>query len=171
MAALSQQSLSPHWASHAKSCIGHGSRPRDRSAREPARNWLDDPPRRRAGRAIAPACRFGLRARARIVYEPPFMKIRTYKKSDAKALTSLIRALAKYEKMTPPSPAAQRRLLADIGRRIHVRMAEVDGTCVGYAIYLFSYSSFRARPILYLEDLFVLPEHRRTGLGGEFFAE
>jgi GNAT superfamily N-acetyltransferase len=99
------------------------------------------------------------------------MKIRPYRKRDAKALTSLIRALAKYEKLTPPSPAAEKRLLADIGRRIHILMAETNGTCVGYAIYLFSYSSFLARPNLYLEDLFVLPEHRRAGIGGKFFAE
>jgi GNAT superfamily N-acetyltransferase len=97
------------------------------------------------------------------------MKIRPYQKRDAKDLTALIRALAKYEKLTPPSPAAARRLIADIGGRIRVMMAEVDGTSVGYAIYLFTYSSFLARPTLYLEDLFVLPEHRRGGIGGKFF--
>lgn len=97
------------------------------------------------------------------------MKIRPYEKRDAKDLTALIRALAAYEKLTPPTPAAARRLLADIGRRIHVLLAEVDGQAVGYAIYLFTYSSFLARPTLYLEDLFVLPEHRRSGLGARFF--
>jgi GNAT superfamily N-acetyltransferase len=97
------------------------------------------------------------------------MKIRPYEKRDAKDLTALIRALAKYEKLTPPSPAAARRLIADIGRRIRVLLAEVDGRPVGYAIYLFTYSSFLARPTLYLEDVFVLPEHRRGGIGGQFF--
>ena len=97
------------------------------------------------------------------------MKIRPYERRDARDLTSLIRALATYEKLKPPSPAAARRLIADIGRRIRVMMAEVDGKCVGYAIYLFTYSSFLARPTLYLEDVFVLPEHRRGGIGGKFF--
>lgn len=97
------------------------------------------------------------------------MKIRRYEKRDAKPLVSLIRALAAYEKLRPPSPAAARRLIADIGRRIRVMMAEVDGKCVGYAIYLFTYSSFLARPTLYLEDLFILPDHRRGGIGGRFF--
>jgi GNAT superfamily N-acetyltransferase len=97
------------------------------------------------------------------------MKIRPYGKRDAKDLASLVRALARYEKLTPPSPAATRRLARDVGRRIRVLMAEVDGKTVGYAIYLFTYSSFLARPTLYLEDLFVLPEHRRLGLGGAFF--
>jgi GNAT superfamily N-acetyltransferase len=97
------------------------------------------------------------------------MKIRPYEKRDAKDLASLVRALARYEKLTLPSPAATRRLARDVGRRIRVLMAEVDGKPVGYAIYLFTYSSFLARPTLYLEDLFVLPEHRRLGLGGAFF--
>ncbi|HUR37934.1 MAG TPA: GNAT family N-acetyltransferase, partial [Planctomycetota bacterium] len=55
------------------------------------------------------------------------------------------------------------------GRRVRVLMAEVDGKPVGYAIYFFTYSSFLARPTLYLEDIFVLPEQRRLGLGGAFF--
>ena len=97
------------------------------------------------------------------------MKIRPYARSDAKVLTSLIRALARYEKLKPPDAAASRRLIADIGRRIRVFMAEVDGVCVGYAIFLFTYSSFLARPTLYLEDVFVLPEHRRGGIGGKFY--
>lgn len=99
------------------------------------------------------------------------MKIRPYRKSDAASLTSLVRALADYEKLPRPTPAAARRLLADIGRRIHVLIAEADGQAVGYAIYFFSYASFRARPKLYLEDLFVLPEHRRGGIGAQFFAQ
>jgi GNAT superfamily N-acetyltransferase len=97
------------------------------------------------------------------------MKIRPYRPRDAKALVALVRALARYEKLKPLGPAAARRLVRDIGRRIRVLMAEVDGKPVGYAIYLFTYSSFLARPTLYLEDLFVLPERRRLGLGGAFF--
>jgi GNAT superfamily N-acetyltransferase len=99
------------------------------------------------------------------------MKIRPYEKRDAKALVGLVRALARYEKLKPITPAAARRLIRDIGRRIRVLMAEVDGTTVGYAIYLFTYSSFLARPTLYLEDVFVHPDYRRLGLGGLFFEE
>lgn len=99
------------------------------------------------------------------------MNIRSYQKRDSKDLVSLVRALARYEKLEPPSPSASKRLLADIGKRIRVLMAEVDGKSVGYAIYFFTYSSFLARPTLYLEDIFVLPEHRRGGIGGRFFEE
>ncbi len=48
-------------------------------------------------------------------------------------------------------------------------VAESDGRLVGYAIWLLTYSSFLARPTLYLEDLFVLPESRRGGIGSMFF--
>jgi GNAT superfamily N-acetyltransferase len=56
-------------------------------------------------------------------------------------------------------------LCRDIGRRIEVLMAEVDGRPAGYAIHLFTYSSFLGRPTLFLEDLFVLPEFRKLGIG------
>jgi GNAT superfamily N-acetyltransferase len=97
------------------------------------------------------------------------MRIRPFRKGDAKDLVALVRALALYEKLKPLTRSAARRLVADIGRRIHVLLVEVDGKSVGYAIYLFTYSSFLARPTLYLEDLFVLPEHRRGGIGNRFF--
>lgn len=97
------------------------------------------------------------------------MRIRPYRKSDAKDFVRLVGALAAYEKLRPPTPAAARRLVRDIGRRIRVVMAEAGGERVGYAIYLFTYSSFLARPTLYLEDVFVLPEHRGKGLGKKFF--
>ena len=97
------------------------------------------------------------------------MKVRPYRSSDARDFLRLVRELARYEKLEPPTPAAGRRLVLDIGRRIHVLMGEVDSRSVGYAIYLFTYSSFQARPTLYLEDVFVLPEHRGRGLGKAFF--
>ena len=99
------------------------------------------------------------------------MKIRPYTKRDAKALVGLVRALARYEKLKPIAPAAAGRLVRDAGRRFRVLLAEADGRAVGYAIYFFTYSTVLARPSLYLEDLFVLPEYRRLGLGGRFFAE
>jgi GNAT superfamily N-acetyltransferase len=99
------------------------------------------------------------------------MKVRAYEKRDAKALVGLVRDLARYEKLKPLSPAAARRLVLDAGRRFRVLMAEADGKPVGYAIYFFTYSTFLARPTLYLEDVFVHPDYRRLGLGGLFFAE
>jgi GNAT superfamily N-acetyltransferase len=42
---------------------------------------------------------------------------------------------------------------------------EKDAEVVGYALTFETYSSFLARPTLFLEDVFVLPEHRRGGIG------
>lgn len=97
------------------------------------------------------------------------MKIRRYRRTDAKALKSLVRALARYEKLPPPSPAALRRLVSAVGRRVRVLIAEADGKPVGYAVYFFTFSTFEGRPTLYLEDVFVLPGHRGGGLGRKFF--
>jgi len=99
------------------------------------------------------------------------MRIRAYERRDAKALVGLVRALARYEKLKPLAPAAARRLVRDAGRRFRVLMAEADGKPVGYAIYFLTYSTFLARPTLYLEDVFVHPDYRRLGLGRLFFAE
>lgn len=99
------------------------------------------------------------------------MKIRPCRKSDARDVLRLLRELARYEKLKPPTPAAGRRLLADIGRRIHVLIAEDEGRTIGYAIYLFTYSSFLARPTLYLEDVFVSADARGKGVGKAFFKE
>lgn len=97
------------------------------------------------------------------------MKIRPFRPGDARDFVGLVRALAKYEKLRAPTPAAARRLVADVGKRIRVLLCEVAGKKVAYAIYLFTYSSFLARPTLYLEDLFVLPAYRRHGIGKAFF--
>ena len=44
-------------------------------------------------------------------------------------------------------------------------LCKVDGKYAGYAIFLMTYASFIALPTLFLEDLFVLEEHRKKGIG------
>ncbi len=99
--------------------------------------------------------------------------IRPATRADAAAFLALVDALADYEKLARPSPEARDRLVADAfgeRKRIDVFLAEDGaGAPVGYAIVLESYSSFLALPTLYLEDLFVVPEARRAGVGGAFF--
>jgi GNAT superfamily N-acetyltransferase len=98
----------------------------------------------------------------------PTVSIRRATAADAGLLFTLIRALAEYERLEPPDDAALERLRADgFGRapRFETWLAEVDGEAVGYAITFETYSTFLARPTLYLEDLFVRPEARRQGAG------
>ncbi|MBI1805990.1 MAG: GNAT family N-acetyltransferase [Ignavibacteria bacterium] len=98
--------------------------------------------------------------------------IRRVKKSDAAVFLSLINALADFEKLKRPTRAARTRLLRDAfgkKKRFDAYLAFVDTKAVGYAIIFETYSSFLARPTLYLEDLFVLPEHRKQHIGLKLF--
>jgi GNAT superfamily N-acetyltransferase len=97
-------------------------------------------------------------------------EIRKATRADASALLKLIVALAQFEKLTPPDGEAQARLVEDAfgsRPRFEAWLVFSSGLAdpVGYAILFETYSSFLARPTLYLEDLFVLPEHRGHGIG------
>jgi GNAT superfamily N-acetyltransferase len=85
----------------------------------------------------------------------------------------LINALADYEHLERPSGDAIERLRADgFGARPRFEAAlALDGEnrAVGYAIWFETYSSFLARPTMYLEDLFVLETARQSGAGGLLF--
>jgi len=99
--------------------------------------------------------------------------IRRAKKNDGKTFLTLIDALADYEKLKRPTPAAKKRLLNHAfgkKKRFDAFLAFVNNVPVGYAIMFETYSSFLAKPTLYLEDLFVLPDYRRFGVGKKFFA-
>lgn len=92
---------------------------------------------------------------------------------DGPAFVTLIDALADYENLDRPVPDAKARLLAEAFSerpRFEVRLAEVDGVIAGYAFFFMTYSSFLAKPLLYLEDVFVLSEHRGVGAGKALFA-
>lgn len=98
--------------------------------------------------------------------------VRPASRADLPIFLDLVDALADYEKLPRPEPDARDRLARDgFGetRRFNPYIGEVDGEVVGYAITFHTYSSFLARPTLYLEDVFVLPEARGRGLGRAFF--
>jgi GNAT superfamily N-acetyltransferase len=85
----------------------------------------------------------------------------------------LINALADYEHLSRPNAAAIERLRDDAfgsHPRFEAALALADdGGPVGYAIWFETYSSFLARPTIYLEDLFVRDDARRSGIGGALF--
>ena len=101
------------------------------------------------------------------------MKVRQGKREDSRAFLGLVDALAAYEKLGPPTRAGKARLVRDIFDRKKVRLlvAEDGKKLVGYALYFFTYSSFLAKPTLYLEDLFVLESERGLGAGKALFRE
>ena len=100
--------------------------------------------------------------------------IRPAAPGDAERWLALVDALADYEKLDRTRPDARERLVLDAfgppPNRIQVYLAEsAEGEALAYAITCETYSSFLARPTLYLEDLFVLPEARRMGIGRAYF--
>lgn len=96
------------------------------------------------------------------------LRLRPATRRDVPAILALIRGLADYEKLAHEVRATERRLLRDgFGRRRYFRVLLVERgrRPVGFALYFFAYSTFLARPTLYLEDLYVVPEERGTGAG------
>jgi len=97
------------------------------------------------------------------------MHIRRATRDDGPAVVELIRSLARFEKLPPPDAAAEERLLRDAfgttPPRVELWVAvDAGDQVVGYAACLESYSTFLARPSLFLEDLFVHPSARRQGI-------
>ena len=96
------------------------------------------------------------------------MKIRPATEADLGTIEELIRALAAYERMADEVVMDARLLRKNLfGDRPYaeVLIAEVDGEPAGFALFFHNFSTFVGRPGIYLEDLFVTPEHRGTGLG------
>jgi GNAT superfamily N-acetyltransferase len=88
--------------------------------------------------------------------------------SDVPHILRFIRGLAEYEKLSDRCLATEDGLRGTLfGDRPYaeVLIARRGGTPVGYALFFHSYSTFLAQPGIYLEDIFVLPEHRGAGAG------
>jgi GNAT superfamily N-acetyltransferase len=85
----------------------------------------------------------------------------------------LIEALADYERLPRPDAAAMARLRADAFAsrpRFEAALAlDEAGRPIAYAIWFETYSSFLAKPTMFLEDLFVLESARGSGAGGKLF--
>ena len=88
--------------------------------------------------------------------------------ADVPLILRLITALADYEKLTPQVVATEDALRATLfgpAPSAHVVIARVDEEPAGFALWFYNYSTFLARPGLYLEDLFVYPQFRGRGVG------
>src|ERR1700757_4411143 len=89
-------------------------------------------------------------------------------RNDIPALLLLIRELATYEKKRHKAVVTKADLLRDgFGEQPKFRalIAEWDGQPAGYASFFYFYSTFRGRPSLFLEDLFVSDKFRGQGIG------
>lgn len=102
------------------------------------------------------------------------INIRNFRKNDSNELIRLIIELADFEKLKPPSKQAQKRLLDAVSSKktgIKVLVAEKENELIGYAFYFFTFSTFLAKPTLYLEDIYISEKYRRSGIGKKIFKE
>ena len=99
--------------------------------------------------------------------------IRNALPQDAGAYLQLVKTFAEFEKLPPPDAEAQRRLIDDLFRprpRYRLLVVDAGGQVVGYAAYSLSYSTFQAKPVFFLDDLFVLNEYWNQRIGHRLFA-
>ncbi|KAI0805967.1 acyl-CoA N-acyltransferase [Irpex lacteus] len=104
--------------------------------------------------------------------------IRKSRVEDVDAILKLIIDLATYEKAADSVKATPELLRKNIFEKeyAHTLLAflgtpEAPGEAVGMALYFFNFSTWTGKPGLYLEDLYVAPECRGTGIGKALFAE
>ncbi len=97
-------------------------------------------------------------------------QIRPAAPQDVEAIVALIRELAEFEQLTHLLEVTPEKLGPHLfGPKpvIEGLVAELEGRVVGYALYFTNYSTFLAKPGLYLEDLYVSPAQRGFGIGRE----
>jgi len=102
------------------------------------------------------------------VTKPGEIRIRQGCLEDCATILSFIKALAKYEKLQDEVVATEADLANTLfGERpgAEVLIAEWSGKAAGFALFFHNYSTFLARPGIYLEDLFVLTGYRGRGIG------
>ncbi len=96
------------------------------------------------------------------------IRIRSASKEDVPVVAELIRGLARYEKLEHEVVMTEDLLAAGLfGERAYaeVLLAVDEERPVGFALFFHNFSTFLGRPGIYLEDLFVVPEERGSGVG------
>ncbi|MDP3550243.1 MAG: GNAT family N-acetyltransferase [Novosphingobium sp.] len=100
------------------------------------------------------------------------LSIRPAIADDVPLIASLIRALAEYEKLAHEVRFDEAVLREKLfgqnnghGPYAEVVIGEVEGVAQGFALFFHNFSTFEGKPGIYLEDLFVQPEARGSGLG------
>ncbi len=101
-------------------------------------------------------------------YKKDQLVIRSASANDVPILLRLIKELAEYEKLSHSVIATEELLLNSLfgnDKSAEALIAELEGEAAGMAIFFYNFSTFLARPGIYLEDLFVRPQFRGLNIG------
>ena len=102
----------------------------------------------------------------------PSIEIRSATEGDVPVILAMIRGLAEYEKLAHLVTATEEKLRENLfgpNPAAEVMLADYNGECAGFALFFTNYSTFLARPGIFLEDLFVKPHLRGKGIGLALF--
>ncbi len=100
--------------------------------------------------------------------------IKTGTVEDVETIYNFIYKLAEYEKLTnevTTTPKELAETLFSPNTHVHTIIGYYENRPVGFALYFFTYSTFKGKSGLYLEDLFVIPEMRNKGFGKKLLTE
>jgi len=98
------------------------------------------------------------------------VSVRPITPDDVAAVVGLVRELAEYEKARHEARMTEDQLSAALfgdSRALFGHVAVADGQVVGMALWFLNFSTWRGTHGVYLEDLYVQPQHRGSGLGRE----
>jgi diamine N-acetyltransferase len=101
------------------------------------------------------------------------LAIHRARRDELPLVLSLIRELAAYEKLSHEVAATEAMIEAALfsdSPRLFCDIAEWNGEPAGFAVWFVNFSTFAGRFGIYLEDLFVRPQHRRNGIGKALLA-
>lgn len=101
------------------------------------------------------------------------LNIRPAAPADAAVIHGFIRELAEYEKLlhaVEASEADTAAALFGLSPKVFCDIAEIEGEPVGFALWFYTFSTFRGRHGIYLEDLYVRPTARGGGVGKALLA-
>lgn len=101
------------------------------------------------------------------------LAIHRARRDELPLVLSLIRELAAYEKLSHEVAATEAMIetaLFSDSPRLFCDIAEWNGEPAGFAVWFVNFSTFAGRFGIYLEDLFVRPQHRRNGIGKALLA-
>lgn len=102
------------------------------------------------------------------------IKIKKATKEDVPIILGFIKDLAEYENLSKDVVATEKSLqkwLFGKNAVAETLIAFLDGVPAGFALFFHSFSTFLAKPGIYLEDLFVKPEYRGKGIGKRLLVE